>query len=146
MSVNWWLAGTHQSVTFDCLGIQVLGWVDTPTHAQACFSLVGQSMQVTYPLWASSEQWKITWNQETHLSTPALLKIWGCDLKLSSRTGTQAHLWSCFKSRFTTCLCRTVNHQLLGDEGQLKVHVNIKFMSRSLNFLLTPDGWGCLAY
>lgn len=34
----------------------------------------------------------------------------------------------------------TVNHQLLGDEGQLKVHVNIKFMSRSLNFLLTQMG------
>lgn len=35
-----------------------------------------------------------------------------------------------------------VNHQLLGDEGQLKVPVNIKFMSRSLNLslLLTQMG------
>ncbi|KAI4557818.1 hypothetical protein MJG53_018571 [Ovis ammon polii x Ovis aries] len=41
---------------------------------------------------------------------------------------------------FACTICKTVNHQLLGDEGQLKVHVNIKFMSRSLNFLLTQMG------
>lgn len=139
---NWWvwidrLAGTHQNVTLIVEERASSGLVDT-THLCLWHGLSNWSIH--YPLWALSERWKITRPQET-ASTQHFQNL-GVWFKTLLDDWQQVHLWSCFKPRFTACVCRTVNHQLLGDEGQLKVPVNIKFMSRSLNWslLLTQMG------